>query len=241
MNELQQKQVPVPAARRQRIRTALRAAFPHTIPVLTGFIVLGMAYGILMQTKGYGVLWSCLMSMLAFCGSMQYVAITLLTTAFDPLQAYLLSLMVNARHLFYGISMLEKYKGLGKARFVLIYTLCDETFSIVSGKEAPEGVDRKYFYLAISLLNYSYWIGGTLLGSLAGQLISFNTTGLDFVLTALFVVLFMEQIKDRSRLRFGLIGLAGTALSLLIFGADKLVIPAMLLILAALLLGRNRL
>ena len=230
-----------PAQRHGAIKAAVTAAFPHTIPVLTGFLVLGMAYGVLMQTKGYGALWSVLMSAIAFCGSMQFVAITLLTVAFDPIQAFLLSLMVNARHLFYGISMLEKYKGLGGARAVLIYLLCDETFSISSGVEPPEGIDRKYFYLSISVLDYLYWVAGTFLGSVAGSLLTFDTTGLDFVLTALFVVLFIEQMKKRGNRLPGLIGLAGTAVCLAVFGAERFVIPAMLLILAMLLLGRNRL
>ena len=138
----------------QALRGAFRAAFPQTIPVFTGFLILGIAYGVLMQSKGYGVQWAVLMSALAFSGSMQFVAITLLTTVFDPLQALLMSLMVNARHLFYGISMLEKYRGLGKVRAFLIFSLCDETFSIVSSVEPPEGVERKYFYLFISLLDY---------------------------------------------------------------------------------------
>lgn len=227
--------------RRGVFKAALAAAFPHTIPVLTGFLVLGMAYGMLMQTKGYGAVWAVLMSAVAFCGSMQFVAITLLTVAFDPVQAFLLSLMVNARHLFYGISMLEKYKGLGAIRPVLIYTLCDETFSISSGVAPPPDISRKYFYLSISLLDYLYWIFGTFLGSVAGRLLTFDTTGLDFVLTALFVVLFIEQVKKRENRLPGLIGLACTAACLAVFGAGQFVIPSMLLILAILLIGRNKL
>lgn len=224
---------------------ALKAAFAHTIPVLTGFLVLGMAYGVLMQSKGYGPLWSVCMSAVAFCGSMQFVAITLLTTAFDPIQAFLLSLMVNARHLFYGISMLQTYKGLGKIRGFLVYTLCDETFSIASSVQPPEGVDRGKFYGFISLLNYCYWVLGSLLGGLVGGLVTFNTKGLDFVLTALFVVLFLEQMRTKENCIFGCIGLGCTLLCAvavrLYFPGANLVIPAMLLILAVLLLGRNKL
>lgn len=225
----------------RELKKALTVAFPHTLPVLTGFLVLGAAYGMLMQTKGYGAVWAVLMSAIAFCGSMQFVAITLLTMAFDPVQAFLLSLMVNARHLFYGISMLEKYKGLGAIRPVLIYTLCDETFSISSGVTAPEGISRKFFYLSISILNYIYWVFGTFVGSVAGQLFIFDTTGLDFVLTALFVVLFIEQMKKRENNLPGLIGLICTAACLFVFGAQRFVIPAMLLILAILLMRRNKL
>ena len=170
---------------------ALRAAFPATIPVMTGFLCLGTAYGLLMQSKGYGPGWSVLMSAIAFGGSMQFVAVTLLTTAFDPVQAFLLSVMVNARHMFYGLSLLDKYKGLGKVRPFLIYVLCDETFSLVSTLEPPEGVARRDFYFWISLLDYLYWITGTALGGLLGSFLTFDTTGLDFALTALFVVLFI--------------------------------------------------
>ncbi|WP_369283223.1 AzlC family ABC transporter permease [Oscillibacter sp. GMB15532] len=225
----------------RRLGPALRAAFPHTIPVLTGFLFLGIAYGVLMNAKGYGPLWSTLMSAVAFCGSMQFVAITLLTTVFDPVQAALLSFMVNARHLFYGIVMLEKYRGLGKARIPLIYVLCDETFSLVSTVEPPEGVDKKHFYLSISLLDYLYWVGGTALGGLLGDFIPFDTAGLDFALTALFVVLFMEQWKKRENRAAGLIGIVATAACLLAFGPDNLVIPSMLAIVAILLIGRKKL
>ena len=222
-------------------RAALRAAFPATIPVMTGFLCLGIAYGVLMQSKGYGPLWSVLMSAIAFGGSMQFVAITLLTTAFDPIQAFLLSIMVNARHMFYGLSLLDKYKGLGKVRPFLIYVLCDETFSLVSTLEPPEGVERKDFYFWISLLDYLYWITGTALGGLAGNLITFDTTGLDFALTALFVVLFLEQWKKAENRPAGIIGILCAAASLAVFGADNMVIPAMVLVLAVLLGGRHRL
>ncbi|MCI1953125.1 MAG: AzlC family ABC transporter permease [Clostridiales bacterium] len=226
--------------KRKSFQKAFISAFPHTVPVLTGFLMLGIAYGVLMQTKGYGTLWAVLMSAIAYCGSMQFVAITLLTVAFNPFQAFMLSLMVNARQLFYGISMLDKYKGLGKAKGFLIYTLCDETFSISSSITLPEGVNRKYFYLSISLLNYSYWVLGTALGGIVGNFITFNTNGLDFVLTALFVVLFLEQMKKKENRISGFIGLAGTIIGLSLFGANNVVIPSMLIILAILLAGRKK-
>lgn len=225
----------------RRLGSVLRAAFPHTIPVLTGFLFLGVAYGVLMNTKGYGPLWATLMSAVAFCGSMQFVAISLLTTVFNPVQALLLSFLVNARHLFYGIAMLEKYRGLGKARIPLIYVLCDETFSLVSTVEPPQGVDKKRFYLSVSLLDYAYWVLGTALGGLLGDFIPFDTAGLDFALTALFVVLFLEQWKKKENRAAGLIGICATAACLLAFGPDNLVIPAMLVIVAILLMGRKKL
>ena len=222
-------------------RGSVAAAFPHTVPVLTGFLVLGIAYGMLMQSKGYGAPWALLMSGVAYCGSMQFAAISLLTSAFDPLGAFVMSLLVNARHLFYGVSLLEKYRGLGSAKPVLIYLLCDETFSIISSVEPPEGVRPGNFYLAISVLDYLYWVGGTLLGSLAGQFIRFDTTGLDFALTGLFVVLFIEQVSNPKNRASGVVGLGCSVAALALFGADRLVIPAMILVLAALLIGRKKL
>ena len=222
---------------RHQRRAALWAAFPATIPVMTGFLCLGIAYGVLMQSKGYGPGWSVLMSAIAFGGSMQFVAITLLTTAFDPIQAFLLSVMVNARHMFYGLSLLDKYKGLGKVRPFLIYVLCDETFSLVSTLEPPEGVAGKDFYFWISLLDYLYWITGTALGGLLGSFLTFDTTGLDFALTALFVVLFLEQWKKPENRTAGIIGILCAAVSLVVFQADNMVIPAMALVLAVLFGG----
>ena len=220
---------------------SVAAAFPHTVPVLTGFLVLGIAYGMLMQSKGYGAPWALLMSGVAYCGSMQFAAISLLTSAFDPLGAFVMSLLVNARHLFYGVSLLEKYRGIGSAKPVLIYLLCDETFSIISSVEPPEGVRPGNFYLAISVLDYLYWVGGTLLGSLAGQFIRFDTTGLDFALTGLFVVLFIEQVSNPKNRASGVVGLGCSVAALAVFGADRLGIPAMILVLAALLIGRKKL
>ncbi len=225
---------------RSRFLRALSAAFPHTLPVLAGFLVLGVAYGVLMLEKGYGPQWSVLMSAVAFCGSMQFVAITLLSGPFRPLEALLLSFLVNARHLFYGLSMLQTYKGFGKIKAFLIYTLCDETFSIVSSAKPPEGVEPKYFYLSISMLNYCYWVFGTLIGGLVGNLIPFDTQGLDFALTALFVVLLIEQVRKGNRnWILALIGIGCALLSRVVFGAENMVLPALVMILVALIAGRK--
>ena len=220
---------------------ALRAAFPATIPVLTGYLCIGMAYGLLMANAGYGVFWALLLSLLCYAGSMEFVAVSLLTAGFDPVQALLMALMINARHAFYGLSMLEKYRGTGWARPFLIFSLTDETFSLVSTLEPPDGVTRRDFYFWISLLDYLYWQMGSVLGALIGGLLPFDTTGLDFALTALFIVLFLEQWRKRENRPAALIGLGCTAVSLAVVGADRLVIPAMVLILAVLLGGRNKL
>ena len=219
---------------------AVKAAFPYTIPIMTGYLAVGMAYGVLMASKGYGFLWAGFVSAFAFCGSMQFAAITLLTSAFDPVAALLLSIMVNARHLFYGISMLGKYKGLGRKRFFLIFGLCDETFSIASTAQPPEGVDRGSFYFFVTLFDYLYWVGGTLLGGLLGSVIPFSTEGLDFALTALFVVLFLGQLENAGSRIYGLIGTVCSLAVLLLVGADNMVIPSMIVILIVLLIGRKR-
>ena len=220
---------------------ALRAAFPATIPVLTGYLCIGMAYGLLRANAGYGVFWALLLSLLCYAGSMEFVAVSLLTAGFDPVQALLMALMINARHAFYGLSMLEKYRGTGWARPFLIFSLTDETFSLVSTLEPLDGVTRRDFYFWISLLDYLYWQVGSVLGALIGGLLPFDTTGLDFALTALFIVLFLEQWRKRENRPAALIGLGCTAVSLAVVGADRLVIPAMVLILAVLLGGRNKL
>ena len=220
---------------------ALRAAFPVTVPVLTGFLCLGVASGILMSTSGLGIVWTGLMSAVAFGGSMQFVAISLLCGAFDPLQALLLSLMVNARHLFFSLALLPKYRGLGRLRYFLIYTLSDENFSLSSTVEPPEDTDPTLFYFAMSFLTWLYWVVFSMLGGLIGGLITFDITGIDFALTALFVVLFIEQVIKRENRPAGFMGLACSVAGLAVFGADNMVIPAMVLTLIALLLVRKKL
>lgn len=219
---------------------ALRAAFPLTIPVLAGFTFLGIAYGILMNSRGYGLGWTVLMSLLALAGSAQYIAITLLTSVFNPVYALLLTLMVNARHLFYGVSMLDKYRDTGKFKPYLIFGLCDETFSIVCSAEAPEGINRNWFLFFITLLNHGYWVLGSALGGLLGYMVFFDTEGLDFVLTALFVVIFLGQWKDRKNRAPAVAGVFCSVLCLVIFGQSNFIIPAMVAILAVLTACRNR-
>lgn len=206
---------------------ALKAAFPHTIPILAGFLFLGMTYGIYMNAAGFGFLYPMLMSLTIFAGSMEFVAVNLLLGAFNPLQAFVMTLMINARHIFYGISMLDKFKGLGAKRFYLIFGMCDESFSINCTAEPPAGVDRGWFMFFVTLLNQLYWFTGSTLGGIFGSLLTFNTEGLDFVMTAMFVVIFLEQwLKDKSHLP-ALAGLGLSLICLLVFGADSFILPAM--------------
>lgn len=220
---------------------ALKSAFRYDLPVVIGFTFLGIAYGVVMSTKGYGALWSFLMSSIAFCGSMQFVAINLLVASFNPVQAFLLALMVNARHLFYGISLLKKYEGTGKLKFFLIYWLCDETFSITYSAQPPKGTEPRWFYFFVSFINYSHWVICSMLGGLIGNLITFNTKGIDFSLTALFVVIFLEGWKKKQNRIPAVVGAVCSVISIAFFGTQNFIIPAMFLLIAVLTLGRGHL
>lgn len=216
---------------------ALRAAFPKTLPILAGFLFLGFSYGMYMNVSGFSFLYPLFMSLLVFAGSVEFVAVSMLLGAFDPVQALLMTIMINARHLFYGISMLDKYRGVDKKKKpYLIFGLCDETFSINYTAVIPEGIDRGWFYFFVTLLNQMYWVGGATLGGLFGSVIPFETEGLDFVMTALFVVIFLDQWMKEKNHFSSLTGLAVSLICLLIFGSDHFMIPAMISILLLLTL-----
>ena len=220
---------------------ALRAAFPYTIPIFAGFWFLGLTYGIYMNVSGFSFLYPMFMSLTIFAGSVEFITVNLLLGAFNPLQALFLTLMVNARHLFYGLSMLDKYRGLGWRKVYLIFGMCDESFSINCTAPIPEGVDRGWFYFFVTLLNHFYWFSGSTLGGIFGGLIHFDTQGLDFVMTAMFVVIFLEQwLKDKDHTS-ALVGLGASAVCLALFGPDDFIIPAMLAILGSLTLLRGSL
>ena len=213
-----------------KIRKAFLTAFPHTIPILAGFLFIGIAYGIYMNSLGFAPFYPIVMSVLIFAGSMEFVAAGLLLGGFNPLNALLLTLMVNARHLFYGISMLDIYKGTGRKKAYLIFGLCDESFSINCTASVPKDVDKGWFMFFVTLLNHIYWVMGATLGSLLGALIPFEIQGLDFVMTALFIVIFLEQwFKEKNHSSAG-IGLSLSLLCLILFGSERFIIPAMLLI-----------
>lgn len=225
---------------KSKVLKAFRAAFPRTIPILAGFLFLGITYGIYMNVSGFSFWYPMLMSLTIFAGSMEFVAVNLLLGAFNPIQALMLTLMINARHLFYGISMLDKFRGTGIKKLYLIFGMCDESFSINYTAYIPDGVDKGWFMFWVTLLDHIYWFSGSTLGGIFGSLITFNTDGLDFVLTAMFVVIFMEQwLKEKSHIS-AVFGVAISFLCLLFFGADNFIIPAMLVILAALTLFRKK-
>ena len=211
-------------------KKAFKAAFPYTIPIGIGFLFLGMSYGFMMQSKGFSVWYPFFMSMFIFAGSMEFVTANLLLSAFSPVAAFFLALMVNARHLFYGLSMLDKYKNTGWKKFYLIFGMCDESFSINCNVEPPEGVDRGWFMFIVTLLNQIYWVFGATLGALLGYVIHFDTTGIEFVMTALFVVMFVDQWRETDNHIPALTGVLCSVLCLLLFGSEYFIVPAMVLI-----------
>ena len=222
------------------VRRAFRAAFPTTLPIFTGFLFLGAAYGIYMNAFGFGPLYPILMSAIIYAGSMQFVAVGLLTGPFDPLGALFMTLLVNARHLFYGVSMLEKYRGTGLKKIYLVHYLSDETFSINCTAHVPPGVDATWYMFAVTALNHAYWVFGTTVGALAGRLVTFETKGIEFVMTALFLVIFLEQWRKETSHKASLVGLLATALCLALFGAKHFILPSMLIILIVLTFFRRR-
>ena len=220
----------------------LKKAFLATIPVMAGYVVLGIGFGMLLQTRGYGVLWAFAMSFFIFAGSMQYVAVDLMTGGVSLLTAALTTLVVNARHLFYGISMVDKYKaqsGVVKRHF-LFWTLTDETYSLVCSDEPERSENPSSYYFYVSLFDYSYWVLGSVLGALLGEVFPFSTEGIDFSLTALFLTVFVEQWLTTRNHVAAVVGVVASILCLILFGSDKFLIPAMILIAAALILLRKK-
>ena len=210
---------------------ALKAAFPYTLPIFAAFWFLGMAYGIYMNVSGFSFVYPMIMSIVIFGGSLEFMATSMLLSPFAPLSTFTVALLIQARHLFYGISMLEKYKGLGLKKLYLIYGLCDETFSINYTAAIPEGVDRGWFYFWVTLLDQLYWVSGSTLGGIFGSLFSFDTSGISFVMTAMFTAIFTEQWLKEKTHSTGLIGLGAAALCLYFFGADSFLVPSMVFIL----------
>lgn len=215
-------------------REAFKAAFPYTVPICAGFSFLGLAYGIYMNSKGFSFVYPMLMSLFIYAGSMEFVAVSLLISAFNPWYALVLALMVNARHLFYGISMLDKYKGIGLKKWYLIYGMCDESFSINCMAKIPEHIDKGWFMFFVTLLNQAYWVISATVGGIVGSFLTFNTKGLDFVMTALFVVIFMDQWLSHKKHIPALVGLGASVVCLILFGQKHFIIPSMILIMVVL-------
>lgn len=216
------------------LKRAAYVAFPHSIPIFAGYGFLGLAYGILMSVNGFSPLFTVMMSLLVFGGSTQIVAVELLTSKFDPLNSFIITFVLCARHIFYGISMLEKYRNLGIKKLYMIFGMVDETFSINYSAEPPSDVDRGWFMFFVTAFDHLYWIFGSAIGAIFGTMINFSTEGIDFVMTSMFTVIFIEQWrKDKSHLS-AIIGLGISAVCLIVFGKDNFIIPSMVGIFLAL-------
>lgn len=235
----------------------LKMAFPYTIPVMLGYLSLGIAFGLLLESCGYPFYLATFMSIVIYAGSMQFVTINLLTGGAGIVSTILMTLMVNARHLFYGLSMLEKFRSMGRKKPYMIFSLTDETYSLLCGLGAPAGTDANSFYFWIALLNQLYWIIGSTAGAIAGSLIKFDSTGIDFAMTALFVVIFVEQWESVKAQKTAaaaahlpailsslkahlpaLIGVAVTIVCRLVFGADSFIVFSMIGIFILLCAGK---
>lgn len=222
-------------------KRAFKTAFPYTIPVLTGYLFIGIAFGIMYEEKGYSFIWAILMSLLVYAGSAQYLGIQFFVPGISFLHVIFMTLMVNIRHVFYGISLLQTFHEIGRKRWYMIFALTDETYSLLCTTKVPKGVSKSRFLFAISLLNQGYWILGSAIGGLAGDLLPINSKGIDFAMTALFVVIFVEQWFQKQNRIPQLIGVLFAVLSLKLFGVNQFVLPAMLMITTVLLLGQKKL
>ncbi|MGI6730835.1 MAG: AzlC family ABC transporter permease [Anaerovoracaceae bacterium] len=222
------------------MKQAFKAAFPLTIPVMLGYLSIGIAFGLLFEKAGYNFIWALLTSLIVYAGAMQFIAVSFFYGGIGLIQIALMTLVVNFRHLFYGISFLDRFSKMGKTKWYMAFALTDETYSLLCNVTPPEGVNEKKFYLAIAMLDQSYWVIGSVIGSIAGSMITIDTTGMDFAMTALFVVIFIEQWQSYKTHIPALIGLICTVAALIILGPDNVAIPAMILIVLALMVGRRR-
>ena len=223
----------------QRKRDYIGFAFKQTIPVMLGYIFLGIAFGLLLQNAGYSFVWAFLASVVIYAGSMQFVLVSLLTAGAGLLYTAVMTLFINGRHIFYGLSFVEKYKKMGKAYPYMVFSLTDETYSVLCSVKIPEGMEEKKVFFWISLLDQCYWITGSVIGALAGSHIPFDSTGIDFSMTALFVVIVVEQWREQKSHFPALLGAVCGIVWLLVLGPDRFILPALCSCMAVLLLVRR--
>jgi branched-chain amino acid transport protein azlC len=226
---------------KNKIKSAFFSAFPNTIPILAGFLFLGIAYGIYMNQSGFKFYYPMFMSFIIFAGSVEFATVSWLLGSFDPVNIFFLTLMINARHLFYGLSMLEKYNIHGWKKLYLIYGMCDESFSINTTVDVPKDIDKDWFMFFVTMLNQIYWVAGATIGGIFGSFIPFDTKGIEFVMTALFVVIFLENWLKEKYHSASVIGLFISFICLMIFKGTNFIIPSMIIILTVLTLIRGRL
>ena len=223
------------------MKKIIKEVFVQTIPVTAGYISLGLAFGLLLQSIGYGPIWSLLMSLFIYAGSAQFLAVELLAAGATLTHIALLTFLLNFRHLFYGLSMIEKYRGTGIIKLYLIFGLTDETYALLTGYKTPEGLSVRDYYLAVTIMNQIYWVIGCVIGSLAGSVIPFDMTGIDFAMTALFAVLVVEQWKNHKNNIPAILGFVITVTALFIFGPDSFLIPTLIVLSVVLLCMQNSL
>jgi len=222
------------------MKRAIRVAFPKTVPVMAGYLFLGIAFGILLQSNGYGVLWAFAMSTFIFAGSAQFLGVALLAQHASFLHTAVLVFILNFRHFFYGLSMISKYRGVGGIKAYLLFGLTDETYAILAGGTVPEGVNEKDYYLAVTLMDQIYWVTGSVLGAALGDFLKIDLTGIDFAMTALFAILVVEQWKAQKSHIPAFIGFLISLVALLILGPDNYLIPALIIISVLLLIIKEK-
>ena len=222
-------------------RKAIAAAFPVTVPVLMGYLSIGIAFGLMLEAAGYNVIWAFFMSLSIYAGSGQYLGVELLATGAVLSQVALLTFLINVRHLVYGLSLLEKFRGMGKRKLYMIFSLTDETYALLAGANPPPGVSPKDFYFAVAVLDQCYWILGSVIGSVAGALLGFDTTGVEFAMTALFLVIAVDQWRNYRSHFPAILGAVATLLCLKLVGADMMLLPALAIIVIVLLAMRVKL
>lgn len=221
-------------------RRIFLSAVRLTFPVLLGYLAIGIAFGLMLSVIGFGVIWSFFMSVTIYAGSGQYMGVQLLSTGAALTEVAVMTFILNFRHMVYGLSMLEKFRDMGKKKLYMIFSLTDETYALLSSATLPEGIDSKKYYFAVAVLNQIYWISGSVIGSLAGTLIKFNTEGIDFAMTALFIVIAVDQWKAYKKHLPAIIGAACTLVALVIFGSGKMLIPALAAIIVLLIAIKPR-
>lgn len=222
------------------MKKTLRKAFKDSLPILAGYLALGIGFGVLLHSKGYSFWWAILMSCTIYAGAGQYAAVDLLGGGASLITTAVMTLIINARHFFYGFSLLDKYKGTGKFKPYLIFGLTDETYSLVCTAKIPDGIDEKKYYFFLTLFDQLYWISGCTIGAVMGTLIPFNSKGIDFAMTALFIVIFVEQWLGTKEHLPAVLGAGTTLVCLIVFGAQYFIIPAMAFIAVELVIFRNR-
>ena len=222
-----------------KLKKSFSCALRHSLPIFAGFLPLGLAYGVLMQNAGYNALWTGATCLFVFAGSLQFLMISFFTGAVSYVTVAVMALLINSRHIFYGISLIEKFRNFGLWKYYLIYSLTDENYSLHCSAKMEEGMDEKWTYIFTATLTLLYWTVSCVLGSLIGTLITIDMTGVDFALTALFVTILLDQLKDAVSRLPAVVAMFSSIICLLIFGPDNFILPSLIITVAALTVLRH--